>query len=70
MAVYKLYHRTKGSFFHFDEIDAGDDREARRLAQALRGDLECELWQGRRRVEVYPASAGTGDARRASALRS
>jgi len=68
MAVYKLYHRTNGSFFHFDEIDAADDSEARRLAQALRGEPECELWQGRRRVAVYPALSGAGEERRTSSL--
>jgi len=68
MAVYKLYHRSTGSFFHFDSLDAGDDMEAERLAQPLRGDLECELWQGRRRVAAYPPLAASGDERRASAL--
>jgi len=64
MAAYKLYHRTNGSFFHFDEIDAAHDTEAQRLAEALRADLECELWQGRRCVAVYPPLAGTCDDRR------
>ena len=66
MAVYKLYHRTRGSFFHFDEIDAEEDQEAQSKAQALRADLECELWLGRRRVATYPPLAGAAAEPRAS----
>lgn len=67
MAIYKLYHRTRGSFFHFDEIDADEDGEAQRLAQQLRADLDCELWQGRRRVVAYPPLADADAGRCASA---
>ncbi len=57
MAYYRLYllAETGGKFVGFQEIDAADDAEAVRLAEAQAGVGPLELWCGKRKVRSFPA---------------
>lgn len=61
MAYYRLYMMSgpEGRFVGFEEIEAIDDVEAARLAEAYLGKHPMELWCGKRKVRSYPAD---GDA--------
>jgi hypothetical protein len=52
MAYYRLYRLAEpgGRFVGFEEIEAGDDAEAVRLAENHRGPRALELWCGTRKV--------------------
>jgi hypothetical protein len=52
MATYHLYYLSGGQLIGSDDIEAGDDREATRIAQARgRGDL-VEIWNAAERVRI------------------
>lgn len=57
MAYYRLYVLSGpgGRFVGFEEIEAADDVEAVRRAQAHLGAKPLELWCGERRVKSFPA---------------
>ena len=60
LAYYRLYilSRPEGRFVGFEEIEAADDIEAARLAEAHLGKQPLELWCGKRKVKSFPASDG------------
>jgi hypothetical protein len=52
MATYHLYHLRAGQLIGSEDIEAGNDREAARIAEARgRGDL-VEIWNGAERVRI------------------
>ncbi|HEY5711212.1 MAG TPA: hypothetical protein VIT38_04885 [Allosphingosinicella sp.] len=57
MAYYRLYRLGEpgGRFVGFEEIEAGDDEEAVRLAESHLGRRALELWSGKRKVRAFPA---------------
>ena len=57
MGYYRLYLLSgpDGRFVGFEEIEAGDDREAVRLATSHAGPQPLELWCGKRKVKSFPA---------------
>ncbi len=59
MAYYRLYMLSgpEGRFVGFEEIEAVDDVEAVRRAEAFLGDRPLELWCGTRKVRSFPAVA-------------
>jgi hypothetical protein len=59
MAIYHLYHLEGGQLIGSDDIEAGDDGEAVRIAQAQgRGDI-VEIWNGESRIQIVrPGGAG------------
>lgn len=59
MGYYRLYLLAEpgGKFVGFEEIEAADDVEAVRLAEAHQGAQALELWCGKRKVRAFPAKA-------------
>lgn len=57
MKYYRLYllANPDGRFVGFEEIEAGDDVEAVRIAQAFAGRHALELWCGARKIKSFPA---------------
>jgi len=57
VAYYRLYLLAEpgGKFVGFEEIEADDDVEAVRLAEAYVGAQALELWCGKRKVKSFPA---------------
>lgn len=57
LAYYRLYLLAEpgGKFVGFEEIEAEDDVEAVRLAEAHLGAQALELWCGKRKVKSFPA---------------
>ena len=57
MGYYRLYllDGPKGRFVGFEEIEAGDDVEAVRLAEAVPHANARELWCGKRKVKTFAA---------------
>ena len=52
MAIYHLYYLSGGALIGADDIEAGDDREAARIAEAAgRGDI-VEIWNASSRVRI------------------
>jgi hypothetical protein len=63
MGYYRLYllDGADGRFVGFEEIEAVDDAEAVRLAEAMPGDRPRELWCGKCKVRTFaPRSASEG----------
>lgn len=62
LAYYRLYilSRPEGRFVGFEEIEAVDDVEAARLAEAHIGAQPLELWCGKRKVKSFPAADAAG----------
>lgn len=60
MAYYRLYMLSgaEGRFVGFEEIDAEDDVDAVRIAEAHAGKQPLELWCGKRKVKSFPAGEG------------
>lgn len=63
MAYYRLYllSGADGRFVGFEEIEAADDVEAVRLAEAHAGRQTRELWCGKRKVKSFPAASPKQD---------
>ncbi len=59
LAYYRLYMMSgpEGRFVGFEEIEADDDVEAARLAEAHLGKHPMELWCSKRKVRSYPAAS-------------
>ncbi len=59
MAYYRLYMlgSENGRFIGFEEIEACDDVEAVHLAERYAGPKPLELWCGKRKVKMFPATA-------------
>lgn len=59
MAYYRLYRLAEpgGKFVGFEEIEAADDVEAVRRAEAHAGPQALELWCGKRKVRTLPAKS-------------
>lgn len=57
MGYYRLYllDGPGGRFVGFEEIEAADDVEAVRAAEALPGSHARELWCGKRKVKTFAA---------------
>ena len=57
MGYYRLYllDGPGGRFVGFEEIEAADDVEAVRAAEALPGNHARELWCGKRKVKSFLA---------------
>jgi hypothetical protein len=62
VGYYRLYllDGPKGRFVGFEEIEAADDDEAVRIAEALPDVRARELWCGKRKVRNF-AAKGVGD---------
>ena len=62
MGYYRLYllDGPKGRFVGFEEIEAADDVEAARIAEALPGSQARELWCGKRKVKTFAAKDPAG----------
>ena len=60
VAYYRLYRLADpcGKFVGFEEIEAADDAEAARLAEAHCGPQALELWCGKRKVRAFPPVSG------------
>ena len=60
MGYYRLYllDGPKGRFVGFEEIEAADDVEAVRIAEALPHRQARELWCGKRKVKNFAARTG------------
>lgn len=60
LAYYRLYRLSDpaGHFVGFEEIEAEDDVAAVRLAEVHRGPQPLELWCGKRKVRIFPATGG------------
>lgn len=56
LAYYRLYLMAEpgGKFVGFEEIEAADDVEAVRAAEAYPGAEARELWCGKRKVKTLP----------------
>lgn len=56
LAYYRLYilSRPDGRFVGFEEIEAIDDVDAARQAEAHVGAQPLELWCGKRKVKGFP----------------
>lgn len=63
MAYYRLYVLSgpDGRFVGFEEIEALDDVEAVRHAEAHLGPKPLELWYGDRKVKMFPPVAAQED---------
>lgn len=61
MTYYRLYLLAEpgGKFVGFEEIEAADDVEAVRRAEAYLGPQALELWCGKRKVRGFAAKAAT-----------
>ena len=59
MAYYRLYilNRPDGRFIGFEELEAADDVEAARQAEAHVGAQALELWCGKRKVKSFAPAA-------------
>ena len=57
MGYYRLYRLAEpdGKFVGFEEIEALDDVEAARQAEAHAGSHALELWCGKRKVKTFAA---------------
>ncbi len=57
VTYYRLYllANPDGRFVGFEEIEAGDDVEAVRIAQRYCGKHALELWCGPRKIKSFPA---------------
>ena len=57
VVYYRLYllSNSDGRFVGFEEIEATDDLEAVRIAEAHGGPQPLELWCGKRKVKSFPA---------------
>ena len=57
LAYYRLYilSGSEGRFVGFEEIEAADDVEAARQAEAYAGAQPLELWCGKRKVKSFAA---------------
>jgi hypothetical protein len=57
VGYYRLYllDSPKGRFVGFEEIEAADDVEAVRIAEALPDGHARELWCGKRKVKTFAA---------------
>lgn len=55
LAYYRLYFLggPEGRFVGFEEIEAADDVEAARAAEAYVGAQALELWCGKRKVKSF-----------------
>ncbi|MFN3944952.1 MAG: hypothetical protein ACK4K7_08480 [Allosphingosinicella sp.] len=55
MNYYRLYVLSGpgGRFIDFEEIEAVDDVEAVRHAEAAAAERPCELWCGKRKVKSF-----------------
>lgn len=55
MAYYRLYRLAEpgGKFVGFEEIEAADDADATRQAEAYAGPQPLELWCGKRKVKSF-----------------
>ena len=62
VGYYRLYllDGPKGRFVGFEEIEAADDAEAVRAAEALPGSPARELWCGKRKVKNFAAKNPAG----------
>ena len=58
MGYYRLYllSAPEGRFVGFEEIEAVDDVEAVRRAEAFVGDRPLELWCGTRKIRSFAAA--------------
>lgn len=58
MAYYRLYRLAEpgGKFVGFEEIEAPDDDDAVRQAEAHVGRQALELWCGKRKVKSFAAT--------------
>jgi hypothetical protein len=56
VGYYRLYMLAEpgGKFVGFEEIEAEDDVEAVRAAEAYLGAQALELWCGKRKVRSFP----------------
>jgi hypothetical protein len=56
LTYYRLYLMAEpgGKFVGFEEIEAADDVEAVRAAEAYPGTQARELWCGKRKVKTLP----------------
>jgi hypothetical protein len=63
LGYYRLYllEGPGGRFVGFEEIEAADDVEAVRAAEALPGKHARELWSGKRKVKTFAPRAENGD---------
>jgi len=52
----------EGRFIGFEEIEADDDVQAVRRAEAFAGDRPLELWCGARKVRSIPAATAARSA--------
>ena len=61
MGYYRLYllDGPKGRFVGFEEIEAADDAEAVRIAEALPDRHARELWCGKRKVRSIAPKGAT-----------
>lgn len=59
LAYYRLYMMAEpgGKFVGFEEIEAADDVEAVRAAEAYPGPQARELWCGKRKVKTFPRTS-------------
>ena len=59
LAYYRLYilSGSEGRFVGFEEIEAADDVDAARQADAHVGAQPLELWCGKRKVKGYAAAS-------------
>jgi hypothetical protein len=59
MAYYRLYRLAGpgGKFVGFEEIEAPDDADALRQAEAYAGPQPLELWCGKRKVKSLAATS-------------
>lgn len=64
MAYYRLYilNGSEGRFVGFEEIEAADDVEAARAAEAYVGPRPLELWCGKRKVKNFASTDGAASA--------
>lgn len=60
MIQYRLYYLRNGMLAGAGEIEAGDDREASRLAAALDRPETVEVWREGRRIRTIFPIRGSG----------
>lgn len=62
MATYHLYYLKRGQLIGSDDIEAGDDLEAARIAGAQgRGDL-VEIWNASSRIRILAPGGAEAEA--------
>lgn len=62
MATYHLYYLSGGELIGSDDIEAGSDREAARIAEAQgRGDL-VEIWNASSRIRILAPGRAEAEA--------